>query len=74
MPKGINGLGIGMIFAWGMFFAKMCIRDRGIEIDAGQGREAVFGIEHREFEDPEVVVGQGEGRVDVYKRQHEMNA
>ena len=21
MPKGINGLGIGMIFAWGMFFA-----------------------------------------------------
>ena len=43
--------------------ADLGLAEQGIEIDAGQGREAVFGIEHREFEDPEVVVGQGEGRV-----------
>ena len=42
--------------------ADLGLAEQGIEIDAGQGREAV-GIEHREFEDPEVVVGQGEGRV-----------
>ena len=29
MPKGINGLGIGMIFAWGMFFAMIARKIMG---------------------------------------------